>query len=167
MRVFEHFHRRSPSFCTHQIPHFTSVCLHLLLSTLRAPTTASSRSGAQMTAACWRRCAAMLPRSPTWPSATRTPWLPPARATRPSECGVYRPAPRWLSWRHTLPPSPHCRYVGTLQFGGKCLQICGYKENFVQVAPGCVEWKWKGQDLRQVVKYKCKHLYFTTYYYLT
>lgn len=78
----------------------------------RALTTALLKSGEQMMDACWRHYAATLPRSPTWPSATRTPWSRPGPVTRPSECGAYRPAPRWQSWRDTPPLSPPCRYVG-------------------------------------------------------
>lgn len=91
---------------------FTHHISAVLSFVSRAQTTASLRSGEQMTGGCWRLYAATPPRSQTWPSATRTPWSLPAPVTRLSECGAYRPAPLWPSWRDTQPPSPHCRYVG-------------------------------------------------------
>lgn len=102
---------------------FTHHISAVLSFVSRAQTTASLRSGEQMTGGCWRLYAATPPRSQTWPSATRTPWSLLAPVTRLSECGAYRPAPLWPSWRDTQPPSPHCRYAGCLA-SHSCLSPC-------------------------------------------
>lgn len=112
-----------PERLTH---HFSSYMKYWFLLTpcwwrfffyfFRAQMTALLRSGEQTTDACWRHCAATLLRSPIWPSATRTPWLLPGPVTRRSECGAYRRAPRWLSWRDTRPLSPRCRYEDVWYF---------------------------------------------------
>lgn len=103
-----HFHH---SYKAHVWP-ILSACLFFFsfFCGLRVQTTAWWRSGEQMMAVCWPRCAATLPRSPTWPWATRTLWSLPAPVTKPSECGVYRPVRLWPFWRDTQPPSHHSRY---------------------------------------------------------
>lgn len=90
--------------------HVTVVPLHSFSVFFpRAQTTAWWKSGEPTTGVCWRPCAVTLLRSPTWPWATRTPWSLPGPVTRPSECGAYKPAHLWPSWRGTRPPSPPYR----------------------------------------------------------
>lgn len=102
-RLTHHFSNYKPLVFTH-------ATLAVLSGFSRAQTTASLRSGEQMTGACWRRYAATPLRSPTWPSAMRTPWSLRGLVTRLSECGAYRPVPLWPSSRDMLPLSLHSRY---------------------------------------------------------
>lgn len=76
-----------------------------MCDTLRVLMIALWRSGPPMMAVYSQHSAATQLRSVTWLSTTRTHCLPQQAVTKPSECGVYAPAPPSLFCRPMRPPS--------------------------------------------------------------